>query len=190
MGGKIVKVLIVIIVFLAVAVLIGLVATGAAIGWGPFAFIKYNKKPICLAEEKKEYTVEDIWLKNGAENIFGTLYKAESDDENQPIAILSHSYNGSSIYNKFIAKSLASSRISVYAFDFCDGIYAPTRLYQFTILIRLSISYTHTRALQLINTSLSHAEMKKSYPRKPWIGFAVLLVLFIYTVRAHPTRGL
>jgi len=59
MGGKIVKVLIVIIVFLAVAVLIGLVATGAAIGWGPFAFIKY-KKPICLAEEKKEYTVEDI----------------------------------------------------------------------------------------------------------------------------------
>lgn len=32
MGGKIVKVLIVIIVFLAVAVLIGLVATGAAIG--------------------------------------------------------------------------------------------------------------------------------------------------------------
>ena len=46
MGGKIVKVLIVIIVFLAVAVLIGLV--------------KYNKKPICLAEEKKEYTVEDI----------------------------------------------------------------------------------------------------------------------------------
>lgn len=121
MGGKIVKVLIVIIVFLTVAVLIGLVATGAAIGWGPFVFIKYNKKPICLAEEKKEYTVEDIWLKNGAENIFGTLYKAESDDENQPIAILSHGYNGSSIYNKFIAKSLASSRISVYVFDFCGG---------------------------------------------------------------------
>lgn len=188
MGGKIVKVLIVIIVFLAVAVLIGLVATGAAIGWGPFAFIKYNKKPICLAEEKKEYTVEDIWLKNGAENIFGTLYKAESDDENQPIAILSHGYNGSSIYNKFIAKSLASSRISVYAFDFCDGIYAPTRLCQFTILIRLLISDTCN--LQLINTSLSHVEMKKSYPRKPWIGFAVLFVLFIYTVRAHPTRGL
>ena len=121
MSGKIVKVLIVIIVFLAVAVLIGLVATGAAIGWGPFAFIKYNKKPICLAEEKKEYTVEDIWLKNGAENIFGTLYKAESDEENQPIAILSHGYNGSSVYNKFIAKSLASSGISVYAFDFCGG---------------------------------------------------------------------
>lgn len=188
MGGKIVKVLIVIIVFLAVAVLIGLVATGAAIGWGPFAFIKYNKKPICLAEEKKEYTVEDIWLKNGAENIFGTLYKAESDDENQPIAILSHGYNGSSIYNKFIAKSLASSRISVYAFDFCDGIYAPTRLCQFKILIRLLISDTCNH--QLINTSLSHSEMKKSYPRKPWIGFAVLFVLFIYTVRAHPTRGL
>lgn len=187
MGGKIVKVLIVIIVFLTVAVLIGLVATGAAIGWGPFAFIKYNKKPICLAEEKKEYTVEDIWLKNGAENIFGTLYKAESDDENQPIAILSHGYNGSSIYNKFIAKSLASSRISVYAFDFCDGIYAPTRLYQFTILIRLLISDTCNH--QLINTSLSHVEMKKSYPRKPWIGFAVLLVRFIYTARAHPTRG-
>ena len=121
MGGKIVKVLIVIIVFLAVAVLIGLVATDAAIGWGPFAFIKYNKKPICLAEEKKEYTVEDTWLKNGAENIFGTLYKAESGDENQPIAILSHGYNGSSVYNKFIAKSLASSGISVYAFDFCGG---------------------------------------------------------------------
>lgn len=53
MGGKIVKVLIVIIVFLAVAVLIGLVATGAAIGWGPFAFIKYNKSQSAWRRKRK-----------------------------------------------------------------------------------------------------------------------------------------
>lgn len=121
MGVKIIKVLMAAIAFLCVAVLTGLIVTGAVIGWGPFAFIKYNKKPICLAEEKQEYTAEDIWLKNGKKNIFGTLYKAESDNKNQPIAILSHGYNGNSVYNKFIAESLASSGISVYAFDFCGG---------------------------------------------------------------------
>lgn len=121
MGVKIIKVLMAAIAFLCVAVLTGLIVTGAVIGWGPFAFIKYNKKPICLAEEKQKYTAEDIWLKNGEKNIFGTLYKAESGDKNQPIAILSHGYNGNSVYNKFIAESLASSGISVYAFDFCGG---------------------------------------------------------------------
>ena len=74
-----------------------------------------------MAEEKQKYTAEDIWLKNGKKNIFGTLYKAESGNKNQPIAILSHGYNGNSVYNKFIAESLASSGISVYAFDFCGG---------------------------------------------------------------------
>lgn len=121
MGVKIIKGLIAVIAFLCIAVLTGLIVTGTVIGWGPFAFIKYNKKPICLAEEKQKYTAEDIWLKNGKKNIFGTLYKAESGNKNQPIAILSHGYNGNSVYNKFIAESLASSGISVYVFDFCGG---------------------------------------------------------------------
>lgn len=116
-----VKIIIAVAAALFAACLLGLIITGAVIGWGPFAFIKYNKKPICLAEEKQKYTAEDIWLKNGKKNIFGTLYKAGSGNKNQPIAILSHGYNGNSVYNKFIAKSLASSGISVYAFDFCGG---------------------------------------------------------------------
>lgn len=116
-----VKIIIAVVAALFAACLLGLIITGAVIGWGPFAFIKYNKKPICLAEEKQKYTAEDIWLKNGKKNIFGTLYKAESGNKNQPIAILSHGYNGNSVYNKFIAESLASSGISVYAFDFCGG---------------------------------------------------------------------
>ena len=112
---KCVKIIIAVVAALLVACLLGLIITGAQIGWGPFAFIKYNKKPICLAEEKQKYAAEDIWLKNGKKNIFGTLYKAESGNKNQPIAILSHGYNGNSVYNKFIAESLASSGISVYA---------------------------------------------------------------------------
>ncbi len=110
-----VKIIIAVVAALLAACLLGLIITGAQIGWGPFAFIKYNKKPICLAEEKQKYSAENIWLKNGKKNIFGTLYKAESGNKNQPIAILSHGYNGNSVYNKFIAKSLASSGISVYA---------------------------------------------------------------------------
>lgn len=112
---KCVKIIIAVAAALLAACLLGLIITGAQIGWGPFAFIKYNKKPICLAEEKQKYTAEDIWLKNGRKNIFGTLYKAGSGNKNQPIAILSHGYNGNSVYNKFIAESLASSGISVYA---------------------------------------------------------------------------
>lgn len=118
---KCVKIIIAVAAALLAACLLGLIITGAVIGWGPFAFIKYNKKPICLAKEKQKYTAEGIWLKNGKKNIFGTLYKAESGNKNQPIAILSHGYNGNSVYNKFIAESLASSGISVYAFDFCGG---------------------------------------------------------------------
>ena len=66
----------------------------------------------------------------------------------------------------------------------------PYAIVQFAILIRLSISDTHTRAPNLSTHPHLTSKWKKSYPRKPWIGFAVLFVLFIYTVRAHPTRGL
>lgn len=75
------KIIIAVVAALLVACLLGLIITGAQIGWGPFAFIKYNKKPICLAEEKQKYTAEDIWLKNGKKNIFGTLYKAGSGNK-------------------------------------------------------------------------------------------------------------
>lgn len=115
------KIIISIISFLMIACLIGLVVTGAKVGWGPFAFIKYNKEPTLLSTTEYKYSTEETWLKNGEKSIYGTLYKADTQSEKQPIAILSHGYNGSSEYNKYIAESLAMSGISVYAYDFCGG---------------------------------------------------------------------
>ena len=60
--------------------------------------------------------------------------------------------------------------------NFRGGIYVPTRLYQFTILIRLLISDTCNP--QLINTSPPHAETKNP-THEPWIGFAALFNLLI-----------
>lgn len=115
------KIIIGVISFLMIACLIGLVVTGAKIGWGPFAFIKYNKKPTLLSTTEYKYSTEEMWLKNGENSIYGTIYKSDTQSKKRAIAILSHGYNGNSEYNKYIAKSLAMSGISVYAYDFCGG---------------------------------------------------------------------
>ena len=115
------KIIIGVISFLMIACLIGLIVTGAKVGWGPFAFIKYSKEPTLLSTTEYKYSTEETWLKNGEKSIYGTLYKADTQSKKQPIAILSHGYNSSSEYNKYIAKSLAMSGISVYAYDFCGG---------------------------------------------------------------------
>ena len=105
-----------ILIILLLLCLIGLVVTGSNVGWGPFAFLKYNKKPILLSDVEFQYTIEELWIEN---KIYGKLYKV--NETKRPIVILSHGYNGSNEYNKFIAKSLAKSGINVYAFDFRGG---------------------------------------------------------------------
>ena len=53
MGIKIIKVLMAVIAFLCIAVLTGLIVTGTVIGWGPFAFIKYNKSRYAWRKKSK-----------------------------------------------------------------------------------------------------------------------------------------
>ncbi len=52
------KIMIGVISFLMIACLIGLIVTGAKVGWGPFAFIKYSKEPTLLSANEYKYSTE------------------------------------------------------------------------------------------------------------------------------------
>ena len=118
---KVYKIMLFALVVLLVACLIGLAVTGAMIGWGPFAFIKYSRKPVSVSEQPYEYTATETHCRNGEKDIYGTFYVPEDGEQTRGIVILSHGFNSTSAKNAFVAKSLASSGIAVYAFDFCGG---------------------------------------------------------------------
>lgn len=112
------KIIKIIVIVLIVALIGGLFGAGIVAGLGPFSFLK---KPSVLSNEKYNYSKEEISIKNGDNNIFGVLYRSETANEKDPIVILSHGYNGSYRSFEYVAKSLASSGLNVYAYDFCGG---------------------------------------------------------------------
>ncbi len=120
-GGKkrVVKVLIVTLLVLAIALFIGMIVTGAEYGWGPFSFIRF--KTVSVSEQPFKYETTNVYCQNGDKDIFGTLYVPDDGNQTRGIVILSHGINGTSAGNAYLAKSLASSGIAVYAFDFCGG---------------------------------------------------------------------
>lgn len=116
------KVLIIVLCIALIAPLIGLMATGYSIGWGPFAtFRYYNKKCYSISDTTYSYKriEKNIDGKNG--NIKGYLYLADHNGEKQQIVILSHGLATEMWHNINTAVSLANSGISVFMFDYCGG---------------------------------------------------------------------
>ncbi len=113
------KIIVAILIVLAVALLIGLIATGKAWGWGPFSFLRV--RPVSVSEQPFQYEQSTVYCQNGDKNIYGTLYVPKDGQDKRGIVILSHGFNGTSTGNAYLAKSFASSGIAVYAFDFCGG---------------------------------------------------------------------
>lgn len=112
---KIIKIIIIVLVVLCIS---GLLGAGIVAGLGPFSFLK---KPTVLSNEKYNYSKQEVSIKNGDKNIYGVLYRSETSNDKDPIVILSHGYNSSYKNFEYIAKSLASSGLNVYAYDFCGG---------------------------------------------------------------------
>lgn len=122
MKKKMFKIIAVVLAVLIIAPLIGLMATGYAIGWGPFAeFRYYNKKCYDITEKSYSYKriEKNIQGKNG--NIKGYLYLADNGEEKQQIVILSHGLATEMWHNINTAASLANAGISVFLFDYCGG---------------------------------------------------------------------
>lgn len=116
------KVLIIIMCVVLISPLIGLMATGYSIGWGPFAtFRYYNKKCYSISDTKYPYQRIKKTIKGKNGNINGYLYLADHNGEKQQIVILSHGLATEMWHNINTAVSLANSGISVFMFDYCGG---------------------------------------------------------------------
>lgn len=64
---------------------------------------------------------ESLWIKNGNRNIYGIISKPRYDGKKQPIAIISHGFNGTHAYARTYFETLNSLGYQVYTFDFPCG---------------------------------------------------------------------
>ena len=68
---------------------------------------------------------EELWISNGERNIYGILSKPRHTAEKQPVAIVSHGFNGSHHYSRTYFETLNSMGYQVYAFDFpCGSVHS------------------------------------------------------------------
>lgn len=72
-----------------------------------------------LKRANKNY--EALWIKNGDRNIFGVISKPKQDGKKQPVAIISHGFNGSHHYGRTYFETLNALGYQVYVFDFPCG---------------------------------------------------------------------
>lgn len=73
-----------------------------------------------VIEKEPEISIEDLYIKNGENNIYGKIYRPEGEGK-FPAIILSHGYNGTG--NDFINECtyFAQNGYIAYAYDFCGG---------------------------------------------------------------------
>lgn len=71
-------------------------------------------------QEVSSIQTEEIRIPNGEKEIFGVLYKPETDGK-CPVVILSHGYNGSNADFVGECEYFASMGIAAFAYDFCGG---------------------------------------------------------------------
>lgn len=64
---------------------------------------------------------ESLWIKNGNRNIYGIISKPKQTGKKQPLAIISHGFNGTHHYGRTYFDTLNSLGYQVYAFDFPCG---------------------------------------------------------------------
>jgi hypothetical protein len=70
-------------------------------------------------------TTSDLWIKNGSRNIYGVISKPKYEGKKQPIAIVSHGFNGTHAYGRSYFETLNGLGYQVYVFDFpCGSVYS------------------------------------------------------------------
>lgn len=66
-------------------------------------------------------TQEELWIKNGERNIYGVLSRPENGAKKQPVAIISHGFNGTHHFGKDYFAMLAEKGYQCYTHDFPGG---------------------------------------------------------------------
>lgn len=68
---------------------------------------------------------EALWIKNGERNIYGIISKPRQTGKRQPVAIISHGFNGTHHYGRNYFETLNNLGYQVYAYDFpCGSIHS------------------------------------------------------------------
>lgn len=66
-------------------------------------------------------TTSDLWIQNGSRSIYGVISKPKYEGKKQPIAIVSHGFNGTHEYGRTYFETLNDLGYQVYVFDFPCG---------------------------------------------------------------------
>ena len=66
-------------------------------------------------------TTDTLWIDNGSRHIFGIVSKPQYQGRKQPVAIISHGFNGSHNFGQSYFKPLNEMGYQVYVFDFPCG---------------------------------------------------------------------
>lgn len=69
----------------------------------------------------KTKNFENLWIKNGDRNIYGVISKPNQKGGKQPVAIISHGFNGTHAYGRSYFDTLNAMGYQVYVFDFPCG---------------------------------------------------------------------
>ena len=70
-------------------------------------------------------TEEELWIANGERTIYGVLSKPSCTGQKQPVAIVSHGFNGTHHYGRSYFDTLNSLGYQVFVFDFpCGSIHS------------------------------------------------------------------
>ena len=64
---------------------------------------------------------EELWIKNGARNIYGVLSRPDNANKKHPVAVIAHGFNGSHAFGKGYFNTLNDLGYMCYTFDFPCG---------------------------------------------------------------------
>ena len=66
-------------------------------------------------------TQEEVWIQNGERKIYGVLNRPTNGAKKQPVAIISHGFNGTHHFGKDYFAMMAEKGYQCYTFDFPGG---------------------------------------------------------------------
>ncbi len=71
--------------------------------------------------DNQQNHAESLWIQHGDRHIYGIISKPQQKAGKQPVAIISHGFNGSHHYGRTYFETLNALGYQVYAFDFPCG---------------------------------------------------------------------
>lgn len=82
---------------------------------------RFVSKALADALQRADRNFESLWVKNGDRNIYGVLSRPQYTGKKQPVAIISHGFNGTHHYGRNYFRLFNDLGYQCYTFDFACG---------------------------------------------------------------------